>query len=169
MRSVLPTVKFDKDSVTSEIRHDLSVNVSTLSDIDQSQHDAVYRAALTALLSGGDLYTCSLSLAALGIQQKRASTISRVLWFQSSALIQRNRYLSLGVLQSRWRYSGAPCFFDRSFTNEHDKVRNLKHKLCGGQIYSTRDGMNVNGIWTYPGREHGCKCSFAAVIPGVSD
>ncbi|HWG10157.1 MAG TPA: hypothetical protein VN693_01475 [Rhodanobacteraceae bacterium] len=49
----MPTVKFDPTNVTNSVREDLRKNIESLTDIDFDKREAIYKAALEAIIAGG--------------------------------------------------------------------------------------------------------------------
>jgi hypothetical protein len=42
----------------------------------------------------------------------------------------------------------------------------IAHKAANGQKYDPDKGMLMNGKWSWPGQERGCRCLAKSVIPG---
>ena len=68
-------------------------------------------------------------------------------------------WLAVGCLFfAIWLYSGAPC---------GDAEQDEAHRAANGKPYSANNGMLLNGKWTRPGREEGCKCVSKSLIEGL--
>ncbi len=156
----VPTVKFDPSTVTDAIKADLRNNIGLLEDIDASQFDMIYEAALRSIVKGRALHVLFDALMAIeGMEKGRASAISRSLNNKATALIEVERSLKVGIEYSTWRYSGAPCG-----NTEQDAI----HKAANGKRYLIAQGMLLDGRWTHPGYEDECKCVSRPIMPGFT-
>jgi hypothetical protein len=78
----------------------------------------------------------------------------------------RARQLELGITEAVWLYSGAPCEINpKKPTGHQDEA----HKNANGKRYKISDGMYLDGKWTWPGYEDGCRCVSRSVIPDLDD
>jgi hypothetical protein len=81
-------------------------------------------------------------------------------------VMTKERQESLGINHAIWLYSGAPC----DVNPKKPKGRqNASHRAADGKQYEVSKGMHLNGKWTWPGYEDGCKCVSRSIIPGLSD
>ena len=157
-RAGIPTVKFDASRVTETVKADIRKNIEALEDIDRSFFDQVYDAALRSISAGLDLsiiYNCLQQMNIDGMTKERAADIARLLNYKATALMDRERLNSLGIKQVLWLYSGAPC--DVKPTGEESR-QNAAHKAASGKPFDVSKGMFLDGKWTWPGVEPGCKC-----------
>jgi hypothetical protein len=154
----MPTVRVDQTLVTELIKADLLENIEGLTEIATSSVSAIYQASLQATLAGGDLHTLTNALTGIGIKRRRAAEISRYLWFNAMALIEAERREKLGICFAIWRYSGAPC---------GNPTQDAAHRAADGKRFPVTEGLRLNGQFTLPGRQLGCKCSSSVVIPGL--
>jgi hypothetical protein len=161
----LPTVRFDPQQVTETVKADLWANVQEFDDLPLGHEAEVYETALSSIQRGRDLYILSTHLIQLGVPKKRAFEISRYLNNRATSLMLIENWLKLGIDRANWLYSGAPCRSGR-FPTETDRQRDNAHKSANGTSYQISNGMMVNGKWTHPGREPGCKCVALPIIPG---
>ena len=154
----IPTVKFDPATVTETVKADLQQNVKSLGEIGPHDFDAIYKAALRAITAGFDMYTLTQVLLTIeGMSKRRAAEISRSLSFKANALMVAEQQERLGIKYAIWRYSGAPC---------GDRDQDAVHKAADGKPYLVSKGMLLNGQWTRPGREDGCKCFSSPLVAG---
>lgn len=91
-----------------------------------------------------------------GMSKRRAENIALSLINKARALIQNERRIQLGIKSAIWKYSGALCGSDE---------QNSDHKAADGQCYLIAEGMLLNGHWTWPGCDAGCRCISKAIIP----
>ena len=165
----IPTIKFDASRVTETVKADIRKSIMHLKEIDQNNFDQVYDAALCSISRGGDLhvlYVVLLQLNINGMTKKRAAEISRFLNGRASAIMQRERYEKLGIKYAIWMYSGAPCELDAKHPTARDIRQNAAHKAANNQRYENSKGMFLDGKWTWPGMEPGCKCAGRPDVPG---
>jgi len=157
-RPSMPTVKFDAARVTDEVAEDLLRNILALEDVSSEHSDSVYDAAMRAISVGGDLSALSQALVGIvGMSHRRAAAVSTALWFKASALMDRDRRRGLGIESARWRYSGAPCA----------ARDDASHRAADGKAFPIDKGLQLNGRWTLPGREDGCRCISSPIIKGL--
>jgi hypothetical protein len=161
----IPTVRFDPSRVTETVKADLAKNVLDLGDLDKKDFEQVYDAALRSILAGGDLRLLYNTLMQLsGMTKRRAEEISLLLNNKATALMNKERQGSLGIKEAQWLYSGAPCETNLNAPTGQDAA----HRAANGKIFDVSKGMFLNGKWTWPGVEPGCKCVSKSVIPGFS-
>lgn len=87
-------------------------------------------------------------------------------WSRERALSNRNRQLELGITEAIWLYSGAPCDIDPRKPRGN---QNASHKAANGKRFMIAEGMFLDGKWTWPGHEDGCRCVSRSVIPALDD
>ena len=161
----IPTVKFDKANVTAEVIADLRANVDSLPEVSSTNFQAIYNAALRGISAGSDLsiiFNAVMEAKIEGMTKRRASQIALLINKKSSALMTKNKCLSIGITEAKWLYSGAPC----SEVNSKDRRQDEAHKAANGKIYKIKKGLFINGKWTYPGWDEGCGCVAIPVIEG---
>jgi hypothetical protein len=165
--SGISTVKFDSSRVTETIKADLRKNVMLLEEIDRNHFERVYDATLRSISAGHDLsllYNVLMQMNIHGMTQRRAEEIAVLLNNKAAALIERERQVSLGIKQAQWRYSGAPCEINPKRPTGQDEA----HRTANGKLFEISTGMFLNGRWTWPGVEPGCRCISKSVITGFS-
>ena len=163
----IPTVKFDASMVTDTVKADIRRNIMLLEEIDKNHFARVYDAALRSISAGRDLtvlYNVLLELNINGMTKRRAGEIARLLNNKASALIDRERQESLGIKQALWLYSGAPCEINPKKPTGQDTA----HRAANGKPFDVRKGMFLDGKWTWPGVEPGCRCVSQSIVRGFS-
>jgi hypothetical protein len=165
---VIPTVKFDSKWVTEAVKADLEKNIKKIKEFDESNFDQIYDAALRSISRGRDLATLFNAIAELnlsGMTNRRASEISLSLNNKATALINRDRLVSIGIKYAIWTYSRAPCQVNPPKPSVKDIRQDAAHRAADGKRYEVAKGMLLNGRWTMPGQEEGCKCFSRPVLP----
>ena len=155
---VMPTVKFDSSLVTDKTRLDIEATIRTFPDIQSTDFDKVYKAALLSVSRGGDLSSFAGTLMTIDtMTRRRAGEISLRVNSRATALMHSTRQLNSGITHAIWRYSGAPCGNAR---------QDAAHKRLDGKRFSISKGMPIGKRRTWPGQDEGCKCLQQPVIPG---
>ena len=166
----IPTVKFDPEQVTEAVKDDLNKNIKKIREFDQTHFDRIYDAALRSISRGCDaatLFNAIMELNLPDMTKRRASEISRSLNNKATALMNRDREVSLGIKYAIWMYSGAPCQVNPKNPSAKDIRQDAAHRVANGKKYEVGRGILLNGRRTMPGREEGCKCSSWPIIPGL--
>jgi hypothetical protein len=166
----IPTVKFDSATVGRSVKANLRTNIESLDDVGKEHIRPVYEAALGCVLAGGDLHVLSVALMKIeGMPKERAAEIARSLHSKAKAQIDRERQASLGITHAKWMCSNAPCMRDPVHRMVADVQQDSAHRLANGTRYEISKGLFVDGKWTWPGVEEGCKCSSRAILPGLKE
>ncbi|MEO7480875.1 MAG: hypothetical protein ABIT70_09715 [Sulfuriferula sp.] len=154
----IPTVKFDPAKVTETVKADLRQNIKLLNEVGAGDFDMIYAAALRSISAGRALHILYQVLMTIdGMGKRRAEGISLSLNNKATALIKAEEQEQLGIKYAVWLYSGAPCG-----SAEQDDA----HKAVNRKPYLVDKGMLLNGRWTRPGCEDGCKCVSKSMIVG---
>ena len=164
---IIPTVKFDSLKVTEAVRADIRKNVELIEGIDPKHFDQVYEAALSSVTAGRNLFLLANALMQMnidGMTKGRAGQIARFLNNIATATINRIDQHSLGITEAIWMYTGAPC----GANPKKPGRQNTAHKAANGKRYKIAEGMLLNGKWTWPGYEDGCRCFSKSVIEGIN-
>lgn len=160
-------VKFDPSVVTETVKADIRKNVGLIEGIPPEYLDQVYDAAVRAIIAGGDLYALSIAIIQMnidGMTKTQAKQIALTLNRKATAVITRERQQRLGITEAIWLYSGAPCDVDpRKPQGNQDRT----HKAANGKRFKVAEGMFLDGKWTWPGSEEGCKCVSRSIVPGL--
>jgi hypothetical protein len=93
-----------------------------------------------------------------GMSKRRAEEISLSLNNKATSLMQSEGQERLGIKYAYWISSGAPC---------GNADQDAAHKSANQKPYQVNKGMLLNGRWTLPGREDGCKCISKSIIVGL--
>lgn len=166
----LPTVRFDPSRVTERVRSDLRSNVQRIKEFDGSHVDLVYEAALRSIVAGRDmasLFNAIMQMNIEGMTKKRAEAITVLLHNKATSIINRERQESLGMGYAVWLYSGSPCHKNPKKPSQADIRRDVAHHSVDGKRFQVSKGLLIDGKWTYPGEEEGCRCVSRAVVPGL--
>ena len=168
----LPTVKFDRASVTATVKANLRATIEAIEDIDRPRIEPIYRAAVEAISRGGDLHLLTNAIIELeipGVARARAAGMARWLSRSASARISDERQAAMGVKSAKWLYSGAPCHSGGVNASGAQLRQDAAHRAANGKVYRVGKGMLLDDKWTLPGREAGCTCVSTAIIPGFDD
>jgi hypothetical protein len=164
----MPTVTFDPSRVTKRVKADLRRNIESLADLQRKHVPQIYEAALRSVLAGRDVYSLCMALMKIeGMAKGRATEISRSLHNKATAIINREQQAALGITHAIWRYANAPCMRDPSHPPAADVQRDAAHCSANGTRYEISKGLFVDGKWTWPGVDEGCKCVSRSIIPGL--
>lgn len=162
----IPTVKFDSSLVTEKIKADLKTNIKLIDDLDKKYLEPVYEAAVRAISAGGDLPVLSTALMECkGMSKGRAGEIARFLNNRAMSLISRERQRMLGITHAVWMYANAPCMVTPKAPTDRDIQQDAAHCGANGTRYEISKGLLLDGKWTWPGVEAGCKCTSRVVLP----
>lgn len=165
-QQAMPTVKFDPSTVSERVRVDLRRNIELLNDLEAEHVRQIYEAALRSVLAGGDLHVLFVALMRIqGMTKRRASEIAISLNRKATATINREHRASLGITHAIWMYPNAPCMRDPRHPTVTDVQQDSAHRAANGKRYENSKGLFVDGKWTWPGVEEGCKCSSRSMFP----
>lgn len=160
------TVKFDPSTVSESVKASLRRDIESLDGLGSEHVRGVYDVALRSILAGRDLHLLVTALTTIeGVPRKRAAEIARFLHNRASAQINRERQASLGITHAIWLYPNAPCMKDPRHPTEGGIRQDAAHRAAAGQRYEISKGLFVDGKWTWPGVEEGCRCSSRSVLP----
>ena len=166
----MPTIKFDPSVVTKSVKADLRRNIELLDDLEKKHVNQVYELALRSIVGRRDFYlfcTEMMNLHIEGMTRSKAAEIGRSLANKAGAVINRERQASLGITHAIWMYPNAPCMKDPKRPSAADVKQDSAHRLANGSRYEIRKGLFVDGKWTWPGVEEGCKCTSRSILPGL--
>ncbi len=159
-------VEFDPSAVSEGVKANLRRNLELLGGIEKKHISQIYEAALSSVLAGRDHRSLVTALVKIeGMPQDRAWEIARNLHNKATEQINRERQCSLGITHAIWMYANAPCMKDPSHPTEAEIEQDAAHKAANGKRYDLNKGLFVNGKWTRPGVEEGCKCCSRSVLP----
>lgn len=158
LKNSIPTIKFDSSLVSDAVKADIRKNVELLEGIDPKYFDQIYDAAMRSVETGRDLYLLTNALMQMNIPdmtKQKAGKIAILLNNKATSMIDRERQLSLGITEAIWMYSGRDC----------EGQQDLSHVAANGKRYKISEGMFLDGEWTWPGSNEGCRCSSRIVLP----
>jgi hypothetical protein len=162
----MPTVKFDSSTVSETVKADLLRNIQLLDGLERKHVPQIYEAALRSVSAGRDLHVlCTALMKIEGMTQGRAAEIALAFNNKATALINRDRRASLGITHAIWMYPNAPCMKNPKRPTAADVQQDTAHRSANGKRYEISKGLFVDGKWTRPGAEEGCKCSSRSVLP----
>ena len=163
----IPTVKFDPSSVSESVKANLRRNIELLDDIETKHVNGIYELALRSVVSGDLHLFCAelMNMHIEGMTTGRAALIGRSLRNKANAILGNERRAALGITQAIWMYSHAPCMVSPRHATEAEIRQDAAHKAANGKKFDLSKGLLVNGKWTWPGVEDGCRCSSRAVLP----
>jgi uncharacterized protein with gpF-like domain len=162
----MSTVKFDPSAVGKSVKAELRRNIGSLDDIDERHRQQIYEAALRSILAGRDLHVLSTALMKIeGMTKGRAAELARSLNNKATALIGRERQASLGITHAIWMSPNAPCMKNPRCPTAAGVQQDSAHRAANGKKYEIAKGLFVDGKWTHPGVEEGCKCTARSVLP----
>ncbi len=154
----IPTVSFDANKVTTSVKADIAANVKAVPEIGEAYFTEMFDAAVLSVSLGRDLHLFAKALSdVIGIGPRRAGDIAIAINNKATSLIQAEEQKRLGIKYAVWRYSGAIC---------GTPVQDAAHKAANGTVYPVEKGLLVDGRWTRPGGEDGCRCVSRSKIPG---
>ncbi|MDB5777600.1 MAG: putative phage head morphosis protein [Herbaspirillum sp.] len=133
-------------------------NVGLIRSIASQHLSDVEGMVMRSVSAGRDLGTLSQELAArYGVTKRRAAFIARDQNNKATANITRVRQDGLGITEAQWIHSHGGA---------HPRP---SHVAAAKKRYAIKEGMYLDGKWTWPGVEPGCRCISRSVIPGLDD
>jgi uncharacterized protein with gpF-like domain len=114
------------------------------------------------------LYNALIQMNINGVTKRRATEIAHLLNNKATALMNRERQESLGIKYALWLYSGAPCEISWNKPTGQENLQDAAHKAANGKQFDVSKGMFLDGKWTWPGVEPGCRCVSKPVVRGFS-
>lgn len=161
----IPVVRFDRKRVTKDVKADIRAAIDSMPEIPTQLRRHVYDLAIESISRGRDLgfLTKALLLAEIpGVDKVNAARIARNLNNRATALMAKNRAMSDGIQEAKWRHAGVDCF--RGIDGMESRA--ASHAEANGKIYLIAEGLEIDGIHTWPGHEEGCICVSNLIIPG---
>jgi hypothetical protein len=154
--------------MTETVKADLRKNIGMLKEVSSGDFDRVYDVAVRAFSNGSDLHSLSQALLAIeGMSKRRASEISHSLASKAIAIMVAENCERMGIKYAIWLYSGAPCETNPKKPTDQELQQNEAHKAANGKMFYVGKGMFLDGKWTRPGYEDGCKCVARPMIAGL--
>jgi uncharacterized protein with gpF-like domain len=165
----LPSVTLDPIAMNKRVKSDLRRNIELFPDLERRHFEPIYQAVLRG---PRNLHFLSAELMKIdGMTRERAVEIARSLSNKTTAMINRDRQASLGITHAIWMYPNAPCMREpfSSSPTAADIRQDTAHRSANGKRYEISKGLFVDGKWTWPGVEEGCKCVARAILPQSED
>lgn len=154
-------VSHDQIDVKEDLRNCLQAIGDLNHRIFEKSFDTAYMSA-----SEGDLHLLTSVLSDSGeLSRPRALEVASALSTRTRSLMSVNRQLQLGITQSVWLNSNAPCMVNPKRPTDRELRRDAAHRAANGQKYELATGLLIDGEWTWPGMVSGCKCAARVVLP----
>lgn len=135
-------------------------NVSLIKSIAREHLTDVEGIVYRSVSAGGDLETLAKSLRQrFDVPKKRAAFIAHHQNNAATAAITRIRQSEAGITSAVWMHSHA------GKTPRPEHVAFAAGQM-GGPVYDVNKGAYLEGVWTWPGREPGCRCFSRPVLEG---
>jgi hypothetical protein len=163
----IPIVKFDSSRVIEAVKSDLRTNIEQIKEFGEADYSRVFDAAIRSIAAGRDLRLLRdalLQMNVAGMTKQRAAEIATLLNNKATVFMNKERLEALGIKYAIWMYSGAPCYSKPKAPLPGDMCQNAAHLAADGERFEIGKGMLVDGKWTWPGREEGCRCTSRSVI-----
>lgn len=151
------TVKFKPTRASREAYRAVAAEqVNLIRSIPQKFLSDVQSSVWSSVMKGADQSALYRDIRTkYGIAARRAKLIARDQNHKATAVLENVRRMELGITEAVWRHSGA------------GKEPRPEHVAASGKRYKLKEGMFLEGKWTYPGMEINCRCTSNAVIPGA--
>jgi len=168
----MPTVKFDPSTVSENVKADLRRNVNLLAGMEKKHIKPIYDLALRFVVGRRDLYSfCNgiMEIHIEGMTRSKAAEIGLSLANKAKAMIDRERQASVGITHAIWTYANAPCMKDPRRPSPAEVQQDAAHRAVNGERYEISKGLFLDGKWTWPGVDEGCKCVSRSILPGLEE
>lgn len=156
LRKAGVSVKFDMTREMNDVlQATIGEQVSLIKSIASQHLGEVEGMVMRSVSAGRDLGTLTEDLQKrYGITKRRAALIARDQNNKATANMQIARQQALGITEGIWMHSRG---------GKHPRK---SHVDFSGQKFDLAKGAFLDGVWTVPGREIGCRCVYRAVVPG---
>lgn len=150
------SVRFKMTAAQNDVfQATVAENVELIKSIASQHLAAVQGDVMRSVASGRDLGTLTKTLQqSYGVTKRRAALIARDQNNKATATMTRVRQHELGITKAVWLHSSG------------GKVPRPEHVAASGKEYDISKGMFLEGKWTWPGVEIGCRCVSKSVVPG---
>ena len=166
-KPTVPFVKFNSQHVTDEVRADIAATLRAEARLANSWHD-IYPVAVASVEDGRNVGRLASALIKTGWTNRDATELARYVHNRATAIIGRTRALSVGIREAEWLYSGAGCRPYGPLEKEEDVRRDAAHQRANRTRYLVAEGLNIEGVQTWPGMQRHCKCVPKAIVAGLS-
>jgi SPP1 gp7 family putative phage head morphogenesis protein len=131
-------------------------NVALIRSVAVRHLEAVEGVVMRSVAAGHDRGMLSKALQEnYGVTKRRAALIARTQVSMANATLVKSRQQELGVTKAKWLHSAG------------GRVPRPEHVAFSGKLYDVSKGAFLEGKWTYPGLEIGCRCVSISIIEGV--
>lgn len=152
------TVEFKMTSqMNNALQATIAENVGLIRSIPEKYFTEVEGLVMRSVARGRDLsYLTDELQKRYGITRRRAAFISRDQNNKATSVVQSARQQALGITQGIWKHSHA------------GKKPRQSHVKANGRLFDLSEGMLIDGEHIMPGELPNCRCTWEAVIPGLS-
>jgi len=165
-----PDAMIGSSTVSKGVKANLRRNIELLGGLEKGQVQKIYEAALRSVALGRDLSMLHVELMEVaGMNAGRAAEVALTLNARATAQINREHQASLGIVHAKWIHANAPCMRDSIFPTAEDLKQDSAHRSASGKRYAVSKGLFVDGKWTWPGVEEGCKCTSRSILPWLRE
>lgn len=153
------SVEFRLTAAARDVLHAVTgENVALIKSIAETHLSEVEGLVMRSASAGRDLKTLTDELhERYGVTRRRAAFIARDQNNKATAAITRARQDELGITEAIWMHSHG------------GKKPRPSHVKADGKRYKIKEGMYLDGVWTWPGHEINCRCVSRPVIPALDD
>lgn len=167
--SVIPTIRFDPDLVSSDVERMVRDMIAEESDIPAAKRRGASRAALASIRRGRDAASLTgwLLDEIEALPKASAQRIARTIHNRATVMMRLARELKQGLEVGIWMHSGAPCYpLAGGGTVAGKEASAAAHKQLSGKPFKLIEGALIDGEMCWPGWDEGCRCTWRPVIPG---
>lgn len=152
------TVEFKMTSqMNNALQATIAENVGLIRSIPEKYFTEVEGLVMRSVARGRDLsYLTDELQKRYGITRLRAAFIARDQNNKATSVVQSARQQALGITQGIWKHSHA------------GKKPRQSHVKANGRLFDLSEGMLIDGEHIMPGELPNCRCTWEAVIPGLS-
>ncbi len=133
-------------------------NVGLIRSIAAEHLADVQGAVMRSVQTGRDLGGLTQELQErYGVTRRRAAFIAQDQNSKATATVTRVRQQGLGITEAIWLHSHG---------GRHPRKSHIE---ADGKRYRISEGMYLDDVWTWPGREPNCRCVSRSIIPALDD
>lgn len=144
-------------AVRDVLQATINQNVSLIKSISADHLQEVEGLVMRSVAAGRDLGYLTKELEArYGITRRRAANIARSQNNMATSTIQKVRQQELGITEA---------IFTHSHAGKHPRP---SHLVADGKRYTVSEGIYLDGKWTWPGLEPGCRCVSRVIFPHMT-
>ena len=153
------TVQFKlSEGVRDAYQAVIAQNVGLIRNLPRTYYAGIEGEVWEAVAKGYDLHQLNVALRErYHMSLRRAALISKDQASKARSIIGRARHDELGITQGIWQHSHAV---------RHPRPSHLRFD---GSLFDLKKGAYLDGVWTWPGVEINCQCTYRPVIPGFND